>query len=269
MSELPSTPSSTPSQKPRIGSGELVGDWNAKSLGRRVKKPFHRRTWFRRWLWICASLFVLGSLTVGLVVWRWHREQLAELARQRRNIEAFVRSDEFDRFARAIDTHTVALINYIGVRPAVARDAFPQVTAWERDHRLLPWPGELPPMPTSAANDPTRVAAARQRLVALLTARGFDVDAARTDEARRLFLRALSPHAQAFVAADPERGFRAIQLDRSLQDIVFAAFAARDGTPEVLHTEQFFAIYAVIGPKLWQAIGESRDSFSRSAARLP
>ncbi len=267
MSDDPSTRS--PAPQPRIGSGELASDWTTKFQKVRVKKPIYRRKWFRRTLWIVASVFVIGSVTVGGIVWHWHRKQLAELDRQRSNVEAFVRSPEFEQFGRMIDAHTVALVNYVSVRPAVARETLPQVSAWENDHRLLPWPGELPPMPASAASDPGRASAARQRLLELLNERGFKADPAQQEEARRLFLRALLPHARAFLAGAPERSFPAFQLDRSLQDIALAAFAARDGAPHAANAEQFFALYATIGPKFWQAVDQSRESFSHSIKRQP
>ncbi len=267
MSDDPS--SRSPAPQPRIGSGELAADWTTKFQKVRVRKPLHRRRWFRRTLWIVATVFVIGSVTVGGAIWHWHRKQLAELARQRSNVEAFVRSPEFDQFVRTIDAHTIAFINYVSVRPAVARETLPQLSARETEGRLLPWTAELTPMPASAAHEPGRAAAARQQLVDLLTTRGLEIDSAQKEEARRLFLRALLPHAHAFIRGAPGRSFPAFQLDRSLQDIAFTAFAARDGAPDPAQVEQFFAIYATIGPKMWKAIDQSRENFALSSQALP
>ncbi len=265
MSDDPSTRS--PAPQPRVGSGELAADWTTKFQKVRVRKPLRRRRWFRRALWIAATIFVIGSVTVGAVVWHWHRKQLAELARQRGNVEVFVRSPEFEQFGRTIDAHTVALINYVSVRPAVARETLPQVSARETEGRLLPWTAELTPMPASAAHEPGRAAAARQQLVDLLHERGLEIDSAQKEEARRLFLRALLPHAHAFIKGSG-RSFPAFQLDRSLQDIAFTAFGARDGASSA-QVEQFFAIYATIGPKMWKAIDQSRENFTLSSQALP
>jgi|GEM_PF-2083007 hypothetical protein len=264
MSDDPST--RPPAPQPRIGSGELAAaDLATKFRKVRVRKPIYRRKWFRRTLWIGGSILLVACLGIGAVVWHWHRKQLNELARQRANVEAFVHSPEFEEFCRTIDAHTIALINYLSVRPAAARETFPQISARENEQRLLPWTAELTPMPTSAAQEPGRAAAARQRLVELLTTRGLELDSEQKEEGRRLFLRALLPHAHAFITGAPRRSFPAFQLDRSLQDVAIHAFAAR-GAASPAQTEQFFAVYAIVGPSFWKAVEQSRG---KSPLRLP
>lgn len=255
MSDDPS--SQSPAPQPRIGSGELTTDLAKKFRKVRVRKPIYRRRWFRRALWIGGSVFLVAAICIGVIVMRWHRKQLNELGRQRAAIEGFVRSPQFEEFGRTIDAHTIALINYLSVRPAGIREVFPQISARENQQRLLPWTAELTPMPNSAAQEPGRAAAARQHLLELLTARGLELNADQMEEGRRLFIRALVPHAQAFINGAPRRSFPAFHIDRSLQDVTINAFAARDGSSPA-QTEQFFAVYAILGPEFWKAIEQSR-----------
>ncbi len=94
------------------------------------------------------------------------------------------------------------------------------------------------PKPVSAAAELARVSRADCALATLFAQRGFAFDEVRRTEGRRLFLKLLAPHAQAFLQRLPGNSFPALPLDRHLPDRVLTAFAARsgDGADALRHT---------------------------------
>jgi hypothetical protein len=219
----------------------------------RIRKPLHRRSWFRRIAFCLACAAGLAAAAALGAFTRWHDERLADLARQQRSLDAFVRSDEFAAFARAADAQVLATLNFIVARPAETAAALPAVAAWERAHGALPWTLQLTPLPVSAAAQPARILAAGRSASALLVRHGFAFDDPQRAIARRLFLRTLAPFLREFLQRSPENDLSAFFLDRRLQENALAAFAARaDGT--VSDAERLFALYAAVGPRMWQAI---------------
>jgi hypothetical protein len=241
--------------RPRVGSGQLRDDWHAKSGEILVKKPLHRRSWFRRTLLVLLLLGVTGGGVIGWIVYDWHREQLADLARQRRGIEIFIRSSEFAAFGREADDQLVAMINFAVARPLVVRNLWPAIAEHERAHRQLPWALELSPLPVSTAQDPYRVAAAVKQLDSLLVQRGFVPPETAPAEARRVFLRLLTPQILAFTQRAPEHAFPALALDANLQNLLLTAYAARsDSATPLADSERTFIFYAAIGREMWKEI---------------
>lgn len=244
-------PESTP-DSPRPAPA-LPADWADKTEEVLRKKPVYLRGWFIRLMVALLVGFLIAGAVGGAVLYRWHREQKAELARQRRGVEAFVLSPAFAAFARETDTQLVATLNFAALQPEISGPLLPAIAATEKARRQLPWPVELPPLPVSTAEHPARVHAAARAATDLLAGRGLTFDGPRIAEARRLFLRLLAPHARNFVAANPGADFPALFLDRRMQDVVLQAYAARGGGT-LAETERTFVFYSIVGPALWREI---------------
>jgi hypothetical protein len=241
----------------RSGSGSLRTGWGDKLPEDVVfaAKPLYRRHWFRRLMFVLACVAGL-ALAVALAVFvRSQQDQWVELRAQRNSLGRFLQSDEFAAFSADADRQLVAAFNYIVVQPRSAAALFPAVAAWETAHRLPSWTAQQLPLPVSAAEQPARVARTGRDLGVLLVRRGFVFDEPRRAEARRLFLRLLAPHLQAFLRRAPDNGFNALQVDRGLQELALAAYAAR-AAPEfgALDAERLFVLYAIVGPPMWREI---------------
>lgn len=236
----------------------LSPGWAEKSCEVLVRKPVYRRQWFRR-LALAAVLLAVAAVAIGgLFLLRWHRQQQADLARQRRSVEAFVRSPSFDAFARTVDAQFVAAINFTVLRPKIAGELLPDIAAAEKTGRQIPWALELSPLPVSTAERPARVHAAMRAAADLLAQRSLDFDG-RSTEGRHAFLRLLGPHASAFLTDNPAQEFPALSLDRGMQRIVLEAYAARaGGTAEEIG--RAFVVYSVIGPGMWRELEKIRAS---------
>lgn len=255
--EPPLSPGSA--ARPRAGSGQLNPEWNTKAVELRIKKPLHRRTWFRRTALVLGLLTLVGGGSAAFVLRDWHREQLAELARQRRGVDAFLRSDEFAAFSREVDAQFLAAINFTVTRPDAVRNLWPVAIEFERRQNILPWHLELLPLPVSTTREPARIAAAMDHLGSLLTRRGVVFDEAAQEQGRLLFLRLLGPQMENFLRRAPEHAFPSIGVDRALQERMVLAYAAR--TRENVSPADAlrpFAIYAVIGPPLWNELDQVR-----------
>lgn len=243
--------------------------WAEKCGEIRVKKPVYRRQWFRR-LVVSLGLLAAGTSTIGgLLLLRWHRAQGEELARQRRGVEAFVLSPAFAGFARETDTQLVAAFNFAALRPEIAGPLLPEIAAAEKARHDLPWPIELAPLPDSAAEHPARVRAALRAATDLLAERGLAFDGTRIADARRVFLRLVLPHARGFLTGHAGAAFPALVLDRGMQDVVLAAYAARGGGTRE-EVERTLVFYSLVGPALWRELdarpgrSERRESAPRA-----
>lgn len=243
-------PESTPR---RPDAPVLQTGWADKTDELLVKKPVFLRGWFLRLVLVLVSIGIAAAAVGGLFLYRWHRQQQAELDRQRRGIESFIRSPAFAAFGRETDAQLVAAINYAILRPAVASALLPEIAAAEKTRHLTPWPVELAPLPVSTAQHPARVRAAIRTATDLLAARGLKHDEPRVAEARRVFLRLLVPHARAFLAENTAIAFPALFLDRRMQNQVLTAYAARGGGTRE-EVEHAFVFYSIVGPALWQEI---------------
>lgn len=238
---------------PRPPATALAAGWADKSTETLVRKPFYRRKRFLQFALTGLLVLVTAGVVGGLFLYRWHREQQDDLARQRRGVEAFVRSAAFERFARKADAQFVAALNFTAVRSEVAGGLLPEIAAAEQARHQMPWALELPPLPVSIAAQPARVHLALRDATDLLARRGLAFDAARLADARRVFLRVLAPDARAFVAENARADFPALFLDRRMQDIALSAYAARAGGT-VADCEHAFAFYSLVGPAMWREI---------------
>jgi hypothetical protein len=245
--------SPAPDPSPRPNARALQPGWADKSVEVFKRKPLYRRRWFVRLVVILALLGLGGGGVVGLYLYRWHRQQQAELDGQRRSVEAFVRSPSFESFAREADAQLVAALNFVTLRPDIAGGLLPDIAAAEKAGHQVPWALEISPLPVSTANHPARVRMSVLTATGLLAERGFVFDQPRMAEARRILLRLLTPHARVFLAENTGSSFPALFLDRRMQEIVVDAYAARaGGTPE--ETEKAFIFYSLVGPALWKEI---------------
>ncbi len=258
----PDAPSRPPDRLPPALADKLV-------VERRLP-PWYRRFQVRP-VATGVVIAVGAALATGLtVVTRWHDERLAELAAQRPALERFLASPEFAAFVQQLDRELVAAINFVAARPQEARAAFPAVATRETERRELPWTHEVLPLPIPFAAQPERVAAAGRELGALLARRGFVCDEPTRAAARRLFLGRLSPHADLYLRRQQGPGFRAVALDRSLQDTALAAFAARHGPGfTIADTERLFSFYAAVGPLLWRTLEQTASPLAAPPATRP
>jgi hypothetical protein len=234
-------PESTPDSPPP-GTPALPAGWAEKSDEILIKKPVYLRGWFIRLVVVVGLIGIAAAAVGGLFLYRWHRQQQAELDRQRRGVEAF---------GREADAQLVASINYAMLRPAIAGALLPEIAAAEKAKHLTPWPIELAPLPVSTAQHPARVRAAVRTATDLLAARGLTYDESRLAEARRVFLRLLTPHARTFLAENTGIAFPALFLDRHMQRTLITAYAARGGGTRE-EAEHAFVFYSIVGPALWQ-----------------
>ncbi len=237
----------------RLGTGHFVGDWDAKDPVIHVKKPFYRRVWFLRLLFI--SMCAMGlPLVAGL--WRlneWHKERAADFIRQQQHVAAFAATDDFKAFARAADAQVLATLNYIVARPERTRTLLPNVASWENAHHALPWTLHLSALPV--LSPPERILAASRDASTLLAARDFEFDDARRFEARRLFVHLLLPYLFHFVTHQPEYDFSTVATDRRLQEQLLVAYANHFPAPaSTSEVERLFVLYAAIGPDMWRTI---------------
>lgn len=231
----------------------LQSGWADKSDEIFKRKPLWRRDWFIRLAIVLGLLAVAVGGVGSLFLYRWHREQQADLARQRHRVEAFVQSPVFAAFAREVDAQFVATLNFAVLRPEVASSLLPDIAAAEKARHQVPWAIELSPVPVSTVENPARVQAAMRTATDLLAQRGFDFSS-RATETRRTFLRLLAPHVRTFSEGGNGADFPALFLDRSMQRIVLEAYARRAGGT-VQDAEHAFAFYALVGPALWREIG--------------
>lgn len=258
------TPPPLSADPPRSAATAHWPGWADKRHETFVKKPLRRRAWFRRLLWVLLlTALVVGSIA-SLLLLHWYRVVHAELARQQHGVETFVQSPAFEAFAHEIDAQLVASLNFATLRSNQAGGLLPEVTAAEKTRHQLPWSLELAPLPVSTATHPARVRAALRTATDLLARRGFTFDDARRDDARRVFLRVLAPHARTFVAGRPEAEFPALAIDRRLQDRVLAAYAARAGGTSD-DAERALVFYSLVGPSLWREIGPPGDTAKTGA----
>lgn len=248
---MPETESTPDSPRP---TAALPAGWAEKTDEILVKKPLYRRAWFRRLMLILLLIGLAAGAVVGAFLYKWHREQQAELARQRRSVEAFVASPAFVAFAREADAQLVATINFATLRPEVTGGLLPEIAAAEKARHQTPWPIELAPLPVSTAEHPARVRAAVLPAIDLLAQRGLAFDETRIADARRVFLRLLTPHARIFLAENTSTSFPALFLDRRMQNIVLTAYATRGGGT-LAEIERAFVFYSIVGPAMWQELG--------------
>ncbi len=237
----------------------MTGDWADKGDESPLITPVHERLWVR--VLISSIICVVGLAGVGAIAWfnHWHDARLAELARQRHCLQAFLHSPEFAQFVRAMDEQTVATLNYISARPAETHALLPALAERDKARRAIPWTQQVLPLPIATASEPVKVAAATRRVHALLVERGYVFDEAARKSARQLFLRTLVPFAQRFIQREPSNVFHAVFLDRTMQEEALAVFARHHGAQAtVADTERFFSLYAVVGPALWKAIESER-----------
>lgn len=246
----PSAPTDLPA---RADAPALQPGWADKSTELLKRKPIYRRTWFIRSVVAAVVIALVAGGIAGLFLYRWHRQQQAELAGQRRSVEAFTRSAAFAAFTREADAQIIATLNFTSLRPELIGGLLPEIAAAEKSRHQVPWPLELPPVPVSASTQPARVRAAALAATDLLAGRGFTFDQARTTEARRTFLRLLTPHARTFLAENTGSAFPALFLDRRMQDIALGAYASRAGG-SVADAERIFAFYALVGPSMWNEL---------------
>lgn len=257
-------PAVSSADRPRDASGQLTRGWDAKLADDVVmgeKLRFHQRPWVRRlaFIAVCAA-GVAGAVGLGFFN-RWHDARIAELARQRQCLHAFLRSAEFGRFTRAMDAQFVATLNFIAARPHETHPLIPAIAARDKSRHEIPWTLQVLPLPVSTSEDPAKVAQAARQVNALLAQRGHIVDDAARRAARQVFLRTLVPYAQKFIEGNPGNVFHAVFLDRSMQDDALAMFARHHGPgATVADTERSFALYAAIGPAMWQAIEKERTA---------
>lgn len=235
----------------RVSAAKSVPGWADKTDELLVKKPVYLRGWFRKLMLVVSLVIVATSAVVGAVIYRWHRTQQADLARQRRSLEVFVRSAAFESFAREMDAHFVATLNFAVLRPGPVGRLLPDLAATEKARHELPWAMELLPLPVSTAEHPARVRMAMHTAMDLLARRGFVFDKPRIADARRVFLRVMTPHARAFLAAQPDANFPALFLDPGMQDVVLTAYAARAGSIRE-EAERALVVYTLVGPLWWQ-----------------
>lgn len=247
MPETEPTPDS-----PRPAAALPVG-WAEKTDEILVKKPLYRRSWFLKLMLVLSLIVVAAGAVVGAFLYKWHREQQAELARQRRSVEAFVASPAFTAFAREADAQLLASLNYATLRPEIVGALLPEIAAAEKARHLVPWPVELPLQPVHTAEHPARVRTATRVATDLLAERGYVFDDARIADARRVFLRLLTPHARIFLTENTGSAFPALFLDRRMQNIVLTAYAERGGGT-LAETERAFVFYSIVGPVMWQEL---------------
>lgn len=261
--------SDSESSQGRSGSGQLRHDWAEKGEVIPIVRPLHQRPWLRILLFslLCVA-GVAGAVAIGLFN-RWHDARLAEIARQRHCLQAFLHSPEFTAYVRAMDEQMVATINYIAARPLETHPLLPAIAAHDQANRLIPWTQQVVPVPITTAADPAGVVRAVRNVHALLAQRGQVFDDAVRKAARQMFLRTLVPFAQRFVQREPGNVFHAIFLDRSMQEESLAVFARHHGpTASVADSERLFSLYAAVGPSLWKAIEQERARSGPFAAPL-
>jgi hypothetical protein len=239
----------------RTGSGRLLDDWGAKAIYVPCPEPWWSLPWVRRTAFAFACIAGLG-LALGLAVFnRWHDDQLAELAGQRRSLDAFLRSEEFATFARSADAQLAALNNFIAARPAEIRALLPEVSARESALREVGWIFDVQPLPLSAAHDPGQVYRAQSRLLTRLARDGWRWGEAERRSARAHFVRLLTPAAVTYLRRSRGDDFPALALDRAMQEAALAAFAALHGPgASALRTERMFGLHASIGPAMFRAV---------------
>lgn len=256
--------SSPPSARPRSGSGALP-DASFVKLRRKVvvisplSWPAVKQVRIRL---LAAVALAAAACASGLaLVSAWHRTQLDDLAAQRQRLVAFTRSPEFGAFVRSVDDAFVTLHNLAALHPREAHALLSAVAEREHQLRLLPWTLSLTPLPSAAAIDPVRAARASRDWHALLAHRGFACDSADRAAARALFVQSLGTYFRAYRRRVPGDGFPALALDRSMQEIALAAYAARQAPHgSVALTERTFVLHRRLGPTLARHAERTRAS---------
>lgn len=254
MAEKPyQPPSPVPPDEAGAGGRTLPTGWSEKTDEILVKKPVYLRGWFLKLMLVLSLIIVAAGAVVGAFLYKWHREQQAELTRQRRSVEAFVASPAFAAFAREADAQLLASLNYSTLRPETVGPLLPDIAAAEKARHQVPWPVELPLLSVQTKEHPARVRAATQAATDLLAQRGLAFDGERIAAARRVFLRLVIPHARTFLAENTSASFPALFLDRRMQNILLTAYAERGGGT-LAETERAFVFYSIVGPAMWREI---------------
>ena len=228
----------------------------------RVKKPLHKREWFKKTLfWGRRAAFITAAAAAGGLSYfadSNHDRSTGIIAKQEAGLERFLGSPEFEQFHKDFQNQMLWTMNYIAKEPVEAHSKLPEVAQQEQSQGKLDWSTYVMPITPKSFSSEALVKQERN-ISRLLSERGYRFDSQKRQAGKNLILNVASNAMRAYLQKHQEHNFGSIGIYEPLKDRLMKGLARKYGSGTTIYDiERMGSLYSTFGQAMIDDVNRER-----------